>query len=113
MSITVSQQVGATFQALVEHGPPNGQTVDSSVVYAVVGLVDYLQGLPRELTQINTASVVRRLHTTRPTLTKAWQAAEEAGLLERESRYPEGSRRVVGFIRFTDGLLRAIDRITE
>lgn len=111
-SETQSREVWATFEALRASGPTKGPTMNSGVIYAVVGLVNFLGYAPREFEGVPTTDVVRSLFTTRDTLIRGWSDAESAGYLERESRKEPGQLRR-GYIRFTDEFLALIDRIVE
>lgn len=102
----------ATFEALRAGGPTKGQTMNSGVVYAVVGLVNFLGYAPRKFEPVSTMGIVRSLSTTRDTLLRGWSEAESVGYLERESRKEPGQLRR-GYIRFTEEFLAKIDRIKK
>lgn len=107
-----TREVWATFEALRAGGPTKGPTMNSGVIYAVVGLVNFLGYAPREFEPVSTMDVVRNLSTTRDTLLRGWGDAESAGYLERESRKEPGQLRR-GYIRFTKNFLAQLDQITE
>ncbi|MDN5588162.1 MAG: hypothetical protein L0G69_16545 [Brevibacterium sp.] len=102
--MTSNEQVGATVRALIRRG------TEGSLIFGLAGLVDYLDEVPRDFTPVVTADAVRHLSSTRPTLIRAWEAAEQAGLIARESRAYAGQRKT-GHIMFTSEFLADIDRI--
>lgn len=104
--MTNNEQVGATVRALIRRG------AEGSLIFGLAGLVDYLEGIPRDFTPVVTADAVRHLSSTRPTLIRAWEGAEKAGLIVRESRTYAGQRKT-GHIAFTNEFLTEIDRMIE
>ena len=99
--------MGATFAALVEHGPTKPPTISAGVVYALTGLV-LLEGVPRTWTPISVADHTRRLQVSREALMRGYKEAEAAGLVSRESRKEPGRPRK-GYLRFEEPLIELID----